>query len=368
MREEIFDKPKPEPAFYGLNHLRDFFVVVTAAAMIRTKHEGILGVLVVAPQGSGKSEMIMAAAERFKWRVLTEATKGGINKVLVEVASFKGITADGVPIIAIPELHTMISGTRRARDLPGFLNAMLAEGFVEKKTEVPDKYDIKSMDGPAKASIVMACVPNAFQEREFKKAIRNTGLSSRLLYYYFTYAPSDRKRILKRIAAMAGDAGSIETEPVFGEYTLHKKAFISEEVKARVNAMAMRLAKFKSCLYGDPVEPLPTRENYQILSLLRGLSAIHGRIDLDNINKLIAFFPFFKPNKPGTELHYRIILELSSPMNNIELNKKIISYGYTHAEYAEAMKDLMDEYRLVKPYMVGGQTMLTLTDFSEEVI
>ena len=83
----------------GLSHLRDFLVYLNAANITRSKDEGVIGVLIIAEESSGKSQIIISAAKRFLWRIVSDATKNGINKLVAEI----GIRDNEHPaVIAIP--------------------------------------------------------------------------------------------------------------------------------------------------------------------------------------------------------------------------------------------------------------------------
>jgi len=174
-------------ALIGLEKIEDIIELVLYSGHIKNARP--LSLMIIAPIGSGKTELLKSVSTNKGIAYLTDATAYGIIK-----NCFTDLKLGKLKHLIIPDLLTPLSKQRSTRDtFVAFLNALIEEGIAEIRT-----YVISEKFENLKCGIITSIPQDDFKMS--RKNWRRIGFLSRCIPVSYTYPQSSVIQILQSIA------------------------------------------------------------------------------------------------------------------------------------------------------------------------
>lgn len=259
-----------------------------------------IGVILVAPPGSGKSYLLTSFTGD-SWVVCSDISGHGLETLMYEMSS----RANGY--LVVPDLIRAFGRQNAKKSLFAVLNLILEEGIVSIR-----RSDLRlTFPQPVKFGFIGAITPEEF--RHCIKDLESIGLLSRCLIFSFKYTKEDEARIEEYVSRN-------------GMPTVDQKILLNLEkinpvvIPEELTKLVRKLGNF---LKVKKKEHFAFRAIKIIRRLLKGNASLMGRnyVSYEDFVIVYSLLPFLIDR--ATDLDYRILKLIG---RETILNNKPITY------------------------------------------
>ncbi|MEM2264638.1 MAG: hypothetical protein QXX03_05550 [Nitrososphaerota archaeon] len=263
-------------------------------------NEQPIGVILVAPPGSGKSYLLTSFTGE-GYIILSDVSGHGLETLLMEINHKKR------GYIILPDMIRAFGRQHSKNSLFAVLNMTLEEGLMSiRRSDI--KYEFRE---PVKFGFIGAITPKEYMSR--KKDLDSIGLSSRCFNFSFRYTPEDEESINIYISTN-GMPKPEEKIPL--EINEIKTITIPENIGQFIKRIGEYLAKMKN-------EAYDFRSIKLVRKLARGNAALYGRstLTIEDCIVVYSFLPFMFDS--ATDLDFKLLLYIGK---KTIIDKSDVSY------------------------------------------
>jgi len=258
-----------------LMYLEELVDVVEAVILANAKAErGCIGLLIVAPAGEGKTEVIDLFPGTLTVEKLSDISPWGVKRFAKDQAARK--QSRRVKTILVPDFNVVL--TQRNERTLSLMCAALAEGLQTSYT----RNMMMKLKKPVRFGWVAACTPEYFVRGfDFMKAL---GFIDRCFIYVYNYTASQRSAINTKIWLERGRKEadtSPETARNGRDRTGHRMPQVRDSfIKGKTRLTPVRLPSSGNVSYTLQLLDLSPRQNANLVLFARAWKTLHRGVSL----------------------------------------------------------------------------------------